>query len=194
MAQKGSEGREVRVIDKMSQWANKWENSEWRPEEEEEEGWREGGCLGVSKCTGEDGGDSLGVGCNDSYSDDAPRRKRQGVELRLTTAGAERAGQEQQQQRKQNVLGDCDRCSKTQEQSKDKSEHRGKRNDSLPSPSLLLLRSAKLLPCHRYQLFTLPSILTSLGLSHHLPTSSPFRPHRCPVGSLWVCLFDRQSN
>lgn len=35
--------------------------------------------------------DSCGVGCNDSYSDDAVQRKRQGVELCLTTAGAEQA-------------------------------------------------------------------------------------------------------
>lgn len=126
MAQKGSEGREVRVIDKMSQWANKWENSEWRPEEEEEAG-SEGGCLGVSKCTGEDGGDGLGVGCNDSYSEDVLRRKRQGVELCLTTAGAERAGQEQQRWRKQNVLGDSDGCSNTWEQSRNKSVHRGEK-------------------------------------------------------------------
>lgn len=34
---------------------------------------------------------SWGVGCNDSYSDDAVLGKRQGVELCLTTAGAEQA-------------------------------------------------------------------------------------------------------
>lgn len=155
MAQKGSEGREVRVIDKMSQWANKWENSEWRPEEEEEAGG-EGGCLGVSKCTGEDGGDGLGVGCNDSYSDDALRRKRQGVELCLTTAGAEWASQEQQWRRKQNVLGDSDGRTNTWEQSRNKSEHRGEK---------------EMTACHLR-----PFSSCSVHLNSALPLPSTFHP------------------
>lgn len=48
-----------------------------------------GGCCGLSGRTSNVQENCLGVGCNNSYSEDAVLRERHGVELCLTTTGAE---------------------------------------------------------------------------------------------------------